>query len=91
MPLGILPYITASIIFQLLQTGVPYLEQLKKEGEEGRRKINQYTRYSTILFSIVQGYGISKMLMGLTDGEGNSLVMAQILVFCRLSFLQLSL
>ena len=74
--LGILPYITASIIFQLLQTGVPYLEQLKKEGEAGRRKINQYTRYSTILFSIVQGYGISKMLVNLTGSDGSSLVTA---------------
>ena len=79
--LGILPYITASIIFQLLQTGVPYLEQLKKEGEAGRRKINQYTRYSTVLFSIVQGYGISKMLMGLTAGAGKSLVIAPTIGF----------
>lgn len=79
--LGILPYITASIIFQLLQTGVPYLEQLKKEGEAGRRKINQYTRYSTILFSIVQGYGISKMLMNLSPGGGKSLVISPTIGF----------
>ena len=79
--LGILPYITASIIFQLLQTGIPYLEQLKKEGEAGRRKINQYTRYSTILFSIVQGYGISKMLINLTPGDGRSLVTSPVIGF----------
>ena len=60
LALGILPYITASIIFQLLQSGVPYLEQLKKEGESGRRKINQYTRYATVFLSIFQGYGLSR-------------------------------
>ena len=74
--LGIIPYITASIIFQLLQTGVPYLEQLKKEGESGRRKINQYTRYSTVLFSIVQGYGIAKMLLSQSSSTGQALVTA---------------
>lgn len=79
--LGILPYITASIIFQLLQTGVPYLEQLKKEGESGRRKINQYTRYSTVLFSIVQGYGIAKMLLLQAPSDGRSLVTAPVIGF----------
>lgn len=64
LALGIIPYITASIIFQLLQTGVPYLEQLKKEGESGRKKINQYTRYATVLLSIFQGYGLSKGFFG---------------------------
>ena len=79
--LGILPYITASIIFQLLQTGVPYLEQLKKEGESGRRKINQYTRYSTVLFSIVQGYGIAKMLLLQSPADGRSLVTSPVIAF----------
>ena len=79
--LGILPYITASIIFQLLQTGVPYLEQLKKEGEAGRRKINQYTRYSTVLFSIVQGYGIAKMLLLQSPADGRSLVTSPMIGF----------
>ena len=79
--LGIMPYITASIIFQLLQTGVPYLEQLKKEGEAGRRKINQYTRYSTILFSIVQGYAVSKMLLGTAGQGGESLVVVSTIGF----------
>ena len=64
LALGILPYITASIIFQLLQTGVPYLEQLKKEGASGRKKINQYTRYATVLLAVVQGYGLSKGFFG---------------------------
>lgn len=64
LALGILPYITASIIFQLLQTGIPYLEQLKKEGESGRKKINQYTRYATVLLSIFQGYGLSRGFFG---------------------------
>jgi preprotein translocase subunit SecY len=74
--LGIMPYISASIIFQLLTSAVPYLEALKKEGEAGRRKINQYTRYATVILCIVQGYGISSMLMGSTSPEGQSLVLA---------------
>ncbi len=61
--LGIMPYISASIIFQLLQTAIPYLEQLKKEGESGRKKINQYTRYATIGLAFVQGYAMSTYLM----------------------------
>lgn len=62
--LGIMPYISASIIFQLLQAAIPYLESLKKEGEHGRRKINQYTRYATILLAIIQGYAMSSWLLG---------------------------
>ncbi|MEM6762119.1 MAG: preprotein translocase subunit SecY [Pseudomonadota bacterium] len=57
--LGIMPYISASIIIQLLTTVVPKLEQLKKEGEQGRKQINQYTRYGTVLLATVQAYGIS--------------------------------
>lgn len=72
--LGILPYITASIIFQILQSGVPYFEQLKKEGESGRAKLNQYTRYSTILISIIQGFGITKFLTLQNSPEGLPLV-----------------
>ena len=53
--LGIMPYITASIILQLLTVVWPYLEKLSKEGELGRRKITQYTRYGTVLISIIQG------------------------------------
>ena len=57
--LGIMPYISASIIMQLMTTMVPSLEQLKKEGEVGRKKINQYTRYGTVLLATLQGYGIA--------------------------------
>jgi preprotein translocase subunit SecY len=57
--LGIMPYITASIIIQLLSSMVPYLEQLKKEGEQGRKKINQYTRYGTVVLAFFQSYGIA--------------------------------
>jgi len=57
--LGIMPYISASIILQLLTVTIPHLERLSKEGEQGRKKITQYTRYGTILLSIIQGFGIS--------------------------------
>lgn len=57
--LGIMPYISASIIFQLLTSAVPALERLSKEGEAGRHKITQYTRYATVVLSFVQGFGIS--------------------------------
>ena len=60
--LGIMPYITASIILQLLTVVWPYLEKLSKEGELGRRKITQYTRYGTVLISIIQGTGIALWL-----------------------------
>src|SRR5204862_4355780 len=60
--LGIMPYISASIILQLLTVVWPYLEKLSKEGELGRRKITQYTRYGTILLSVVQGLGIAIFL-----------------------------
>ena len=65
--LGIMPYISASIIFQLLTVVIPQLEQLKKEGEQGRKKINQYTRYGTVLLSIFQAYGIPVGLEAATD------------------------
>ncbi len=60
--LGIMPYISASIILQLFGAVVPYFERLQKEGEEGRRKITQYTRYGTVLLSIVQSFGIAIFL-----------------------------
>lgn len=60
--LGIMPYISASIILQLSSEVFPYLIQLKKEGESGRRKITQYTRYATVLLALVQSFGISTML-----------------------------
>ena len=60
--LGIMPYISASIIVQLLASMVPQLEQLKKEGEQGRKKINQYTRYGTVALALFQAYGIAVSL-----------------------------
>ncbi|MBF0117577.1 MAG: preprotein translocase subunit SecY [Desulfobacterales bacterium] len=57
--LGIMPYISASIILQLLTVTIPHLERLSKEGEQGRKKITQYTRYGTVVLSIIQGLGIS--------------------------------
>ncbi len=60
--LGIMPYISASIIIQLMTAMVPSLEQLKKEGESGRKKINQYTRYGTVLLATLQSYGLAVSL-----------------------------
>jgi preprotein translocase subunit SecY len=60
--LGIMPYISASIIVQLMTSMVPKLEQLKKEGEQGRKKINQYTRYGTVFLATFQAYGIAVSL-----------------------------
>jgi len=60
--LGIMPYISASIIVQLMTAMVPALEQLKKEGEQGRKKINQYTRYGTVLLATFQAYGLAVSL-----------------------------
>lgn len=57
--LGIMPYISSSIILQLMTVVIPYLERLSKEGEQGRKKITQYTRYGTVILSIIQGFGIS--------------------------------
>ncbi len=63
--LGIMPYISASIIMQLLAVVVPSLERLQKEGAAGRQKINQYTRYGTIFLSVVQGISIARWLASL--------------------------
>ena len=65
--LGIMPYISASIIVQLMTAMVPQLEQLKKEGEQGRKKINQYTRYGTVGLATLQSYGLAASLQG---GDG---------------------
>jgi len=74
--LGIMPYISASIIMQLLSFTVPALEQLKKEGEPGRHKITQYTRYGTVILATFQAIGISTALQGQVVG-GSPLVMLQ--------------
>lgn len=73
--LGIMPYISASIILQLLTVVFPYLERLSKEGEVGRRKITQYTRYGTIVLSIIQGLMISIGLEGTRGPGGFGLVL----------------
>ena len=72
--LGIMPYISASIILQLLTVVWPYLEKLSKEGELGRRKITQYTRYGTVLLSIVQSLGIAVYLERMTLNESFRIV-----------------
>ncbi|MBP6819895.1 MAG: preprotein translocase subunit SecY [Ferrovibrio sp.] len=68
--LNIMPYISASIIMQLLTTVVPSFEAMKKEGEAGRKRINQFTRYGTVLLAVVQAYGIAIGLEGMTGGRG---------------------
>ncbi len=68
--LGIMPYVSSSIILQLLTVVVPALEKMQKEGELGRRKITQYTRYGTIVLSALQGYGIATYLESLRTGSG---------------------
>jgi preprotein translocase subunit SecY len=73
--LGIMPYISASIILQLLTVVIPHLEQLKKEGEQGRKKITQYTRYGTVVLSIIQGFGISVGLESMSSPGGAPVVM----------------
>jgi preprotein translocase subunit SecY len=76
--LGIMPYISASIILQLLTVVWPYLEKLSKEGEMGRRKINQYTRYGTIVLSVIQSLGVAFWLKGQSAPGGAPLVPAHI-------------
>ncbi len=73
--LNIMPYISASIIVQLLTSVSPHLEALKKEGESGRKKINQYTRYGTVLLASVQAFGIAVGLEKMTAGVGAAVVM----------------
>ncbi len=72
--LGIMPYISASIILQLLTVVIPHLERLSKEGQEGRKKITQYTRYGTVVLSIIQGFGISFGLESMTSPGGAPIV-----------------
>jgi preprotein translocase subunit SecY len=74
--LGIMPYISASIILQLLTVVIPYLAQLQKEGEIGRKKIIQYTRYGTVVLSMIQGFGIAVGLESMRGAAGEMIVMA---------------
>lgn len=73
--LGIMPYISASIILQLLTVTIPHLERLSKEGEAGRKKITQYTRYGTVVLSVIQGFGISVGLESMTSPGGAPIVL----------------
>jgi preprotein translocase subunit SecY len=72
--LGIMPYISSSIILQLLGAVVPYLAKLRKEGEEGQKKITQWTRYGTVLIAIVQSFGYSIFLVNLGASQGLTVV-----------------
>ena len=73
--LGIMPYISASIILQLLTVVIPYLDRLHKEGEMGRKKIVQYTRYGTVVLSIIQGFGIAVGLENMRGAAGEMIVL----------------
>ena len=72
--LAVMPYISASIIIQILTVAVPSLAALKKEGEAGRRKINQYTRYGTVFLAAFQGWGIAVGLEGMTGSRGSAVM-----------------
>ena len=73
--LGIMPYISASIILQLLTVVIPYLDRLSKEGELGRKKIVQYTRYGTVVLSMIQGFGIAVGLENMRGAAGEMIVL----------------
>ncbi len=73
--LGIMPYISASIILQLMTVVIPHLEQLKKEGDAGHKKITQYTRYGTVLLSVIQGFMIAVGLESTTSNTGAAVVL----------------
>jgi preprotein translocase subunit SecY len=88
--LGIMPYISSSIILQLLTVVWPYLERLSKEGELGRKKITQYTRYGTIVICLVQGIGIAFFLQNLTSPAGARIVPNPGLGFMLLTVLTLT-
>lgn len=87
--LGIMPYVSASIVVQLLTVVVPKLDQLNKEGEQGRRKINQLTRYGTILLATVQGYFIAQFLEGLSN-QGSDVVADPGLAFKAMTVISLT-
>ncbi|WP_341915547.1 preprotein translocase subunit SecY [Ferrovibrio terrae] len=72
--LNIMPYISASIIVQLLTAVTPQLEALKKEGESGRKKLNQYTRYGTVFLALIQSYGIAVGLEGMAGTRGGAVL-----------------
>ncbi|MGL1930294.1 MAG: preprotein translocase subunit SecY [Desulfotalea sp.] len=88
--LGIMPYISASIIIQLLTVVIPRLEALKKEGESGNRKITQYTRYGTVVLSIIQGSFIAKGLESMTGPGGEAIVLNPGIGFTLMTMLTLT-
>jgi len=88
--LGIMPYISASIILQLFQAVIPYFEKLAKEGEEGRKKITQYTRYGTVALAVIQAMGISIFLENLAGPTGRSAVLFSGIGFRLLTILTLT-
>ncbi len=88
--LGIMPYITASIVIQLLTVVVPQLEALKKEGEAGRRKITQYTRYGTVALSLIQGTFIATGLEGMSGPSGAAIVLDPGIQFKLMTMLTLT-
>lgn len=78
--LGIMPYISASIIMSLLTKVMPSLEKIQKEGEVGRKKINQYTRYLTLAIGIIQASGVSIWIQNTSGPQGESMVLTLVLV-----------
>lgn len=74
LSLNVMPYISASIIIQLMTTVSPHLEAIKKEGETGRRKLNQYTRYLTVLLAAVQAFGVTMWLEKMTGASGSAVI-----------------
>ncbi len=88
--LGIMPYISASIIIQLLTVVIPQLEALKKEGQAGNRKITQYTRYGTVFLSIIQGTFIAVGLEGMTGPAGEAIVLDPGIQFKLMTMLTLT-
>ena len=88
--LGIMPYISSSIILQLLTVAVPHLERLSKEGETGRRKITQYTRYGTVILSTIQGFGIAYGMQQMAGPSGAPIVLQPGMPFIIMTVLTLT-
>ena len=88
--LGIMPYISASIIMQLLTVVIPQLESLKKEGASGQRKITQYTRYFTVVLSVIQGSFIAAGLEGMTGPSGEMIVLSPGIQFKLMTMITLT-
>ena len=74
LALAVMPYISSSIIMQILTFAIPSLAELKKEGDSGRRKINQYTRYGTVFLAALQGYGIAAGLESMSSAKGSAVM-----------------